>query len=190
MKVERFNISGLALIRPKMHVDDRGFFMESFKDAWFRDNVADVAFVQDNQSLSRQSGTLRGLHFQMPPQGQGKLVRCLRGAIYDVAVDIRPDSATFGQWLGVHLTPEHNDQFWIPEGFAHGYCTLVEDTEVFYKVTSPYSKEHEGGLAFDDPEIAIRWPIDVDKAVLSDKDRAQPRLVTLRDKIKLGLIRQ
>lgn len=153
--------------------------METFKDAWFRENVADVTFVQDNQSMSAQAGTIRGLHYQKAPFGQGKLVRCLKGAIFDVAVDIRKESATFGRWIGVTLTAEGAEQLWVPEGFAHGFCTLETDTEVFYKVTNPYSKEHDAGLAFDDPAIGVEWPVPLTEAVLSDKDRAQPRLNTL-----------
>ncbi len=154
--------------------------MEAFKDAWFRENIEDVTFVQDNQSLSRQVGTIRGLHYQKAPVGQGKLVRCLKGSIFDVAVDIRLESATFGQWVGETLTAEKGEQLWVPEGFAHGFCTLEPDTEVFYKVTNPYSREHDAGIAFDDPEIGIKWPIDLSTAVLSDKDKIQPPLASLR----------
>ncbi len=154
--------------------------MEAFKDAWFRENIEGVTFVQDNQSLSRQVGTIRGLHYQKAPVGQGKLVRCLKGSIFDVAVDIRPESATFGQWVGETLTAEKGEQLWVPEGFAHGFCTLEPDTEVFYKVTNPYSREHDAGIAFDDPEIGIKWPIDLSTAVLSDKDKIQPPLASLR----------
>lgn len=168
------------MISPKKFGDNRGYFMEAFKDAWFRETVSDVTFVQDNQSLSAQVGTIRGLHYQKAPCGQGKLVRCLRGAIFDVAVDIRPESATFGQWVGETLTPDNALQLWIPEGFAHGFCTLEPDTEVLYKVTSPYSPTHDAGVAFDDPEIGIEWPIDLASAVLSDKDKVQPKLSSLR----------
>jgi len=168
------------LITPKRHADARGYFMEAFKDAWFRENVADTGFVQDNQSLSAQVGTIRGLHYQEAPMAQGKLVRCLKGAIFDVAVDIRPGSGTFGQWIGETLTPENAQQLWVPEGFAHGFCTLEPDTEVFYKVTNPYSPTHDKGVAFDDPEIGIEWPIDILHAFLSDKDRVQPGLSSLR----------
>ena len=154
--------------------------MEAFKDAWFRENIEGVTFVQDNQSLSRQVGTIRGLHYQKAPVGQGKLVRCLKGSIFDVAVDIRLESATFGQWVGETLTAEKGEQLWVPEGFAHGFCTLEPDTEVFYKVTNPYSREHDAGIAFDDPEIGIKWPIDLSTAVLSDKDKIQPPLASLR----------
>jgi len=180
MQFKRFDIAGPALITPNLIRDDRGYFVEAFKDVWFREHVEDVTFVQDNQSLSRQVGTIRGLHYQTAPAGQGKLVRCLKGSIFDVAVDIRPGSATFGQWVGEVLTAETGEQLWVPEGFAHGFCTLESDTEVFYKVTSPYSREHDAGVAFDDPEIGIKWPIDPAKATLSQKDRVQPPLSTLR----------
>lgn len=180
MEFETFDVRGPALIRPKMIGDARGFFMEAWKDAWFRDHIADVGFVQDNQSLSREVGVIRGLHYQTAPFGQGKLVRCIRGRIFDVAVDIRPDSATFGQWVSAILTSEANEQLWVPDGFAHGFCTLEPDCEVFYKVTNPYSRPNDMGLAFDDPDIAIEWPIDISRAVLSDKDRAQPPLSSLR----------
>lgn len=180
MQITTYEVEGVALITPKKFGDNRGYFMEAFKDAWFRESVADVTFVQDNQSLSAQVGTIRGLHYQKAPCGQGKLVRCLRGAIFDVAVDIRPESSTFGQWVGETLTPDNARQLWIPEGFAHGFCTLEPDTEVLYKVTSPYSPTHDAGVAFDDPEIGIEWPIDLAAAVLSDKDKVQPKLSSLR----------
>lgn len=180
MEFSRFNIPGPALIKPKMFGDNRGYFMEAFKAEWFSDNIEPVTFVQDNQSLSAQVGTIRGLHYQAAPFAQGKLVRCLKGAIFDVAVDIRPGSATFGQWIAETLTAEGAEQLWVPEGFAHGFCTLTPDTEVFYKVTRPYSAPHDRGVAFDDPEIGVRWPINIKAAVLSDKDKVQPALASLR----------
>jgi len=180
MHLKRFTVAGPALIHPTRFGDARGWFMEAWKDAWFRENVEDVGFVQDNQSMSAQVGTIRGLHYQLAPFGQGKLVRCLKGSIFDVAVDMRPGSETFGQWVGETLTAEGGEQLWVPEGFAHGFCTLEPDTMVFYKVTNPYSKDHDRGLAFDDPEIGISWPIDINHAVLSDKDKVQPKLSTLR----------
>lgn len=176
MQTSTYPLRGPVLIHPKRHGDARGYFVETFKDTWFREAVADVTFVQDNQAMSADVGTLRGLHFQRAPMAQGKLIRCLRGAIYDVIVDIRPGSETFGQWLGVTLTPETGDQLWVPEGFAHGYCTLIADTEVFYKVTAPYSPADEGGLAFDDPEIGIDWPVPFTEAILAPRDRRWPTL--------------
>ena len=180
MQFERFSIAGPALIRPKMIGDSRGYFMEAFKADWFRETIEDVTFVQDNQSLSAETGTIRGLHYQKAPVAQGKLVRCLKGSIFDVAVDIRPGSETFGQWVGVTLTAAAGEQLWVPEGFAHGFCTLEPQTEVFYKVTNPYSREHDAGVAFDDPAIGVAWPIDLSKAILSDKDKVQPKLESLR----------
>lgn len=179
MQIKRFDISGPALIQPKLIGDTRGYFMEAWKDSWFREYVADVGFVQDNQSMSAQTGTIRGLHYQKAPVGQGKLVRCLQGAIFDVAVDIRPGSPTFGQWVGETLTASGGEQLWVPEGFAHGFCTLEPDCIVFYKVTNPYSAEHDAGIAFNDPQIGIKWPVAIDAAVLSDKDRRQPSLASL-----------
>jgi dTDP-4-dehydrorhamnose 3,5-epimerase len=180
MQFERFAVSGPALIRPKLIGDSRGYFMEAFKSDWFRTQIEDVSFVQDNQSLSAQVGTIRGLHYQKDPVPQGKLVRCLKGSIFDVAVDIRPGSQTFGQWVGATLTADKGEQLWVPEGFAHGFCTLEPDTVVFYKVTNPYSHPHDAGVAFDDPAIGIEWPIDLSRAVLSDKDKIQPKLASLR----------
>jgi dTDP-4-dehydrorhamnose 3,5-epimerase len=179
MHIKHFPISGVALIQPKIIGDARGYFMEAWKDSWFREHVEDVGFVQDNQSLSAQTGTIRGLHYQKAPVGQGKLVRCLQGSIFDVAVDIRPGSATFGQWVGETLTAAGGEQLWVPEGFAHGFCTLEPDCIVFYKVTNPYSAEHDAGIAFDDPQIGVKWPVPVEAAVLSDKDRRQPPLSSL-----------
>ncbi len=179
MQTTTYALSGPVLIRPERHGDSRGYFMETFRDGWFRETIADVAFVQDNQAMSVEAGTIRGLHFQRAPMAQGKLIRCLRGSVFDVAVDIRPQSPSFGQWLGVTLTADAGEQLWLPEGFAHGYCTLAADTEIFYKVTAPYSPAHEGGIAVDDPDIAIDWPVSLETAVLSPRDRALPSLKTL-----------
>ncbi|HVZ29417.1 MAG TPA: dTDP-4-dehydrorhamnose 3,5-epimerase [Asticcacaulis sp.] len=180
MQLKRFELDGPAVITPKRIGDSRGYFAETYKDAWFRDNVADLGFVQDNQSLSSETGTIRGLHYQAAPFEQGKLVRCLAGAIFDVAVDIRTGSPTFGQWVGIELTPDNGEQLWVPPGFAHGFCTLMPDTVVFYKVTAPYSREHDFGVAFNDSAIGIKWPVELAKAILSDKDRVQPPLASLK----------
>ena len=179
MQLKTFDISGPVLILPKKLGDSRGYFMEAFKDNWFRENVADIGFVQDNQSLSAQVGTVRGLHYQEAPMGQGKLVRCLKGAIFDVAVDVRPGSATFGKWIGETLTAEGAEQLWVPEGFLHGFCTIRPDTEVFYKVTNPYSPAHDRGIAWNDPDIGVEWPISASEAILSDKDKLLPPLRSL-----------
>lgn len=178
-QLERLAIADIVKIVPTRHGDDRGYFSEVFKDAWFRKNVADVAFVQDNQSLSAAKGTVRGLHFQLAPFAQGKLVHCVRGAVFDVAVDIREGSPTFGQWAGTELSDGNGAQLWIPAGFAHGFVTLEAHTIVHYKVTAPYSAQHDRGLLWNDADIGIAWPVEVAEAVLSEKDRAQPALADL-----------
>lgn len=179
MQTIETNLPGILRVVPKRHSDPRGYFSEVFRDDQFRAGVADLAFVQDNMSLSRDVGTIRGLHFQSEPKPQGKLVRCLAGAILDVAVDIRRGSPTYGRHVAVELTPENGEWLWIPVGFAHGFCTLVPDTVVLYKVTDYYSAAADKGVAFDDPDIGIAWPVDPAAAVLSDKDRRQPRLADL-----------
>lgn len=176
MLVETFAIRDVALVTPKRFEDARGYFAETWSDRLFREKVADVSFVQDNQSLSRHKGTIRGLHYQRPPAAQGKLVRVLRGSILDVAVDVRKGSPTFGQHVAVRLDAQTGAQLWVPEGFLHGFCTLEDDTEVAYKVTNYYSAEHDAGIAFDDPMLAIDWTVSAADAVLSDKDRKLPRL--------------
>lgn len=168
-------------LRPKFFRDDRGYFSETFKRDVFQRRGLDVEFVQDNKSLSRAKGTIRGLHFQLPPHAQGKLVSCLRGAIYDVAVDIRRSSPTFGEHIGVTLTAEGGEQLYIPPGFAHGFCTLEPDTEVAYKVTDYYAPDCDRGILWSDPAIAIAWPVAVGDAQLSDKDRRAPTLADAPD---------
>lgn len=180
MQKKLYELDGPVRIEPRRISDDRGHFMETYRDDWFRENVADVRFVQENQSFSAHPGTIRGLHFQSPPYGQGKLVRCLSGAIFDVAVDVRPQSPTFGKWISETLTSENAYQMWVPEGFAHGFCTLAPGTQISYKVTSFYNPAHDYGVAFDDPDIGISWPVDLSEATLSEKDKLQPRLNTLR----------
>jgi dTDP-4-dehydrorhamnose 3,5-epimerase len=179
MHLKTLWMSDVIQITPSRIQDARGYFVEAYKDSWFRENVADVGFIQDNQSFSARVGTIRGLHYQSAPFGQGKLVRCLKGSIFDVAVDIRPGSKTFGKWVGANLTETGGEQLWVPNGFAHGFCTLEPDTVVFYKLTNSYSREHDKGVAFDDPDIGIDWPVSLDQAVLSDKDRMQPGLKDL-----------
>lgn len=172
MKIERLAIPDVLLLTPDRHGDARGFFSETWNQA--RAEAAGVAgtFVQDNHSLSQEQGVLRGLHCQADPHAQGKLVRCVRGAIWDVAVDARPGSPTRGQWVAATLTPENWQQLWIPPGFLHGFCTLQPATEVVYKVTGQYDRASERGVIWDDPDLAIAWP--VTDPVLSDKDRALP----------------
>lgn len=176
MQITNTAIGDVVEITPNRFGDLRGYFSEVFKDTWFRQNVADVTFVQDNQSLSRVPGTLRGLHFQIPPFSQGKLVRVLSGSIFDVAVDIRQGSPTYGRWVGVHLLAEIGNQLWIPPGFAHGFATLVPDTLIHYKVTAPYDASSDRGLYWNDPDIGIEWPIKMSDAILSEKDKIQPLL--------------
>lgn len=178
MRFAETEITGVVEISPVRYGDHRGYFCEVFKDSWFRENIADVTFVQDNESLSTDAGTLRGLHFQTDPFAQGKLVRCVRGALLDVAVDIRHGSPTFGQWVARELSAENSKQLWLPAGMAHGFMTLQSDTLIAYKVTSPYSAENDRGLRWDDPAIGIIWPQTVG-CVLSDKDRKQPLLAEL-----------
>ena len=173
--ITRFEIEGPLLLQPRRFEDPRGFFSEVWKETWLEELGITTRFVQDNHSLSRQAGTIRGLHFQRPPSAQGKLVRCVRGAIFDVAVDIRPGSPTYGKHVSVELSAENWRQLWIPRGFAHGLCTLTPDTEVLYKVDAPYDAAADAALRWDDPDIAIAWPL-TGEPLLSDKDRAAPLL--------------
>jgi dTDP-4-dehydrorhamnose 3,5-epimerase len=181
MQVQTFDIPGIASFTPKKLGDERGYFAETFRADLFARHCGDYTFVQDNESLSVAPGTIRGLHFQVAPHVQGKLVRCTAGALFDVAVDIRAGSPTYGQWVGETLTPENGRQLWVPPGFAHGFCSLEPDTVIAYKVTDYYSAECDKGLAFDDPEIAIAWPRVADRATLSARDRDQPALADLPD---------
>lgn len=166
----------VLLITPKRHGDARGWFAET----WSRKSLAgagiDCDFVQDNQAYNAKTGTVRGLHFQTAPHAQAKLVRVLKGAIYDVAVDVRQGSATFGRWVGAKLTAEGGEQLFVPRGFAHGYCTLTDDCELFYKVDGLYAPQCEGGVIWNDPDLAIDWPVAADEAVTSEKDKVLPRL--------------
>jgi len=162
-------------ITPKRHGDSRGYFVELFRADLLKSHVGDVAFVQHNQSLSRLQGTVRGLHYQVAPAEQCKLVRCVRGAIFDVAVDLRRSSPTYGRHVGVELSADDDTQLWIPSGFAHGFCTLTPDTEVWYAVTSAYSPTLERGVFWNDPDLAIDWPIPPDRALVSPRDALQPR---------------
>jgi len=172
-------LPGVLLITPKRHGDARGWFSETWSRAAMAKAGADLDFVQDNQAFSAQRGTMRGLHFQRAPFAQAKLVRVLKGAIYDVAVDIRPGSATFGRWLGLELSAERGDQILVPRGYAHGYCTLTADCEIAYKVDGPYSKESEGGILWNDPAIGIDWPVGPDEVLANERDRTLPTLAEL-----------
>jgi dTDP-4-dehydrorhamnose 3,5-epimerase len=176
LEIRRLELDGLLEIRPPRFGDDRGFFSE----VWREDRLAEAGvrsrFVQDNHSYSKTRGVLRGLHFQLPPAAQDKLVRVSHGSIFDVAVDIRRDSPTFGRWAGVVLSAREWNQLFVPKGFAHGFVTLEEDTEVLYKASTVYAPELERAIRFDDPAIGIDWPIDTSSVILSDKDRAAPLL--------------
>ncbi|WP_370677663.1 dTDP-4-dehydrorhamnose 3,5-epimerase [Pleomorphomonas sp. PLEO] len=179
MQIASFPISGPTLIVHHRNVDSRGYFLETFRLDLFEQVVGQVVFVQDNQSMSAEVGTVRGLHFQLNPKAQGKLVRCLAGAVLDIAVDIRRGSPTYGQHVKVELSAENDHQLWIPSGFAHGFCTLEPNSVIAYKVTDYYSPQHDRGLRWNDPALDIDWPVTEDKAVLSAKDRVQPLLAEL-----------
>ena len=168
LSVEKTPLEGLLILTPRRFGDARGFFSESWNAQTMADAGIDLAFVQDNHSLSARKGTLRGLHFQTPPMAQDKLVRCGRGALFDVAVDIRSGSPTYGQWFGVELSAENGRQLLVPIGFAHGFVTLNDDTEICYKCTAPYAPECDAGIAWNDSAIAVEWG--VSDPVLSNKD--------------------
>ncbi|KQY85134.1 dTDP-4-dehydrorhamnose 3,5-epimerase [Brevundimonas sp. Root1423] len=169
-------IPDVKIVQPRKFEDARGHFLETYSFNAFADHGLDILFVQDNQSLSTTAGTLRGLHYQLPPFAQDKLVRVTRGRIWDVAVDIRRSSPTFRQWFGIELSDQNQTQLLVPKGFAHGFVTLVPDTEVVYKVSAPYSGPHDAGVAWDDPELKVAWPPLADQPVLSAKDCSQPVL--------------
>jgi dTDP-4-dehydrorhamnose 3,5-epimerase len=169
MNVIDTEIPDVKIFEPKVYGDERGFFFESFNQKVFEAAIGrKVDFVQDNHSKSAK-GVLRGLHYQLPPMAQGKLVRVVQGEVFDVAVDIRKSSPTFGKWVGVHLSAENKRQLWIPEGFAHGFLTLSETAEFLYKATSLYSPTHEGSFKWNDPAIDIQWP-SVEGIIISKKD--------------------
>ena len=170
MEVIKTDIEGVVIIEPRIFRDDRGYFYESFSQREFEEKVCRTTFVQDNQSKSSY-GVLRGLHFQKPPYCQNKLVRCIKGAVLDVAVDLRKGSPTFGKHVAVELTEENHRQLFVPRGFAHGFAVLSEEAVFQYKCDNFYNKESEGAIAWNDPELAIDWRIPADKALLSEKDK-------------------
>lgn len=172
-------IPDVILFVSERHLDSRGWFSEAYS-ASRMDEQGFPRFVQDNESFSTGVGTVRGLHFQRPPYAQAKLVRCVTGAVLDVAVDLRRDSPMFGRHVCVRLDSDSGAQIYIPKGFAHGFCTLTPDTLVQYKVTAPYAPDHEGGVFWNDPSLGISWPVAAEKAILSDKDRALPPLADAR----------
>lgn len=176
MLVEETGLPGLLVLTPRRFGDARGFFSETWNRARFEEAGIHLDFVQDNHSLSAAVGTVRGLHFQAPPRAQAKLVRCGRGALFDVAVDIRRGSPTYGKWFGVELSFENGKQLLVPAGFAHGFATRVPDTEIVYKCSDIYAPETEGALRFDDPEIGIDWGLGDVAPILSEKDAAAPGL--------------
>lgn len=179
VEMRSLGLEGVLEIRPRKFEDERGFFSETWSAADLADAGIDIAFIQDNHSFSRLSGVVRGLHFQTPPFAQDKLVRVLRGAIFDVAVDIRNGSPTFSQWVGLELSAAAWNQILVPKGFAHGFVTLQPETEVVYKVSAPYSQPHDCSIRFDDPAIGIQWPVTADAVVLSTKDAAAPILANI-----------
>ena len=176
MDITETALPGVLILTPARHGDARGFFSESWNRQRMEAAGIDMDFVQDNHSLSEQVGTVRGLHFQAPPHAQAKLVRCGRGLLYDVAVDIRRASPTFGQWVGVELSFENGRQLLIPEGFLHGFVTRAPNTEIIYKCSDYYAPDCDGAVRFDDPSLGIDWGISPDQAVLSGKDAAAPMM--------------
>ena len=179
MQIHPLEIRDVLLITPSKHGDDRGFFSEVFRLDIFVERGVDAVFVQDNHASSAERGVVRGLHYQLPPGAQGKLVRCPRGAILDVAVDIRHGSPSFGRHVATELSASNWRQIWVPPGFAHGYVTLEPDSEVLYKTTSYYDPAAERGIAWDDPSLGIDWRLGTSEAMLSDKDRRNPRLADI-----------
>lgn len=176
MKVEDLAIPEIKLITTPRYNDPRGFFSETWSYPRFADAGIPGPFVQDNHAVSTARGVLRGLHCQIGANAQGKLVRCTKGAIFDVAIDVRQGSPTFGQWVGAEISADNWTQIWVPVGFLHAYCTLTDETEVIYKVTAPYDKPTERGVIWNDPDIAIAWPISEQEIILSDKDKTLPHL--------------
>ena len=179
MEIIKTNIEGVIIIEPRIFKDDRGYFFESFSQREFEEKVCKTTFVQDNESKSGY-GVLRGLHFQKPPFAQSKLVRVIKGAVLDVAVDIRKGSPTFGQYVSVELTGDNHRQFFIPRGFAHGFSVLSEEVIFQYKCDNFYSPQSEGAIAWNDPDLNIDWRIPVEEVILSEKDSKHPKLKDLQ----------
>jgi len=170
MEFEKTIFKDAWLIVPKVYTDERGFFMESYSKKWFEEKDINIEFVQDNYSKSNQKGVLRGLHFQLPPHTQKKLIRVIKGKVFDVIVDLRKDSATYGKWQSFELSEQNNHMLFIPKGFAHGFCTLVPNTEFFYKVDKYYAPKYEDGIIWNDSKLAIDWP--VNEPIISDRDKS------------------
>jgi len=177
--IEATALPDVLILTPARFGDSRGFFSESWNKSRLAEQGIDIEFVQDNHSLSAAKGTVRGLHFQTPPHAQDKLVRCGRGALLDVAVDIRHGSPTYGKWVSVELSAENGRQLLVPKGFAHGFVTLTDDTEIIYKCSDYYAPDCDRALMFDDPAVGVEWGISREKAIMSDKDLAAPALADL-----------
>jgi len=186
LNVERLAIPDVLLLKPKKFGDDRGFFSEVYNLDVFQAAGLKAPFVQDNHSRSAQQGVVRGLHYQRPPKAQGKLVRVVKGSVYDVAVDFRKGSPYFGQWVGATLSAENWTQIWVPPGFLHGFCTLEPETEVIYKVTDYYAPECDAGIYWNDPALGIDWPMDPAYAVLSGKDSTAPMFADVESPFVYG----
>lgn len=176
MKISKTRLNEVLVIEPQVFGDHRGWFTETYNDEAFKNAGINITFIQDNHSFSATKGTLRGLHYQKNPKAQTKLVRCTKGSIFDVAVDIRKGSPTYGEWFGIELTAENKKQLLVPKGFAHGFMTLTNDVEVQYKVDELYSPENDRGIIWNDSEIGIEWPPMDIKPVLSEKDENAPLL--------------
>ena len=185
MKVIETFLEGVLVIEPKVFGDHRGWFMETYSDLKFSEVGIELSFVQDNHSFSAAKGTLRGLHYQLNPKAQTKLVRCTQGSIFDVAVDIRKNSPTFGKWYGIELSAENKKQLLVPKGFAHAFITLTDNVEVQYKVDELYSHENDRGIIWNDSEIGIEWPIDI-TPILSEKDQKAPLLKNAENNFNYG----
>jgi dTDP-4-dehydrorhamnose 3,5-epimerase len=179
MDVRPTAIPDVLIIEPSKHGDHRGFFSETFRASALHERGIDLGWVQDNHSFSASRGVVRGLHFQRPPRAQAKLLRVIRGAILDVAVDLRKGSQTYGRHVAVELSADNWLQLLVPIGFAHGYCTLTDNVEVLYKVSADYAPAEEGGLLWNDPDLEIRWPVDAKDAILAKRDLDWPRLKDL-----------
>jgi dTDP-4-dehydrorhamnose 3,5-epimerase len=185
LKFNKINIDGIVIVEPTVFGDNRGWFMETYSENNFKEAGIKIKFVQDNQSFSAAKGTLRGLHYQLNPKAQSKLVRCTKGAIFDVAIDIRKGSPSYGKWFAIELTAENKKQLLIPKGFAHGFMTLTDDVEVQYKVDELYSPECDRGIIWNDSAIGIEWPIDI-VPVLSEKDEKAPLLKEAENNFSYG----
>lgn len=186
MRFLETNLNGVLVAEPSVYGDHRGWFMETYNISEFEKVGVSLNFIQDNQSFSAQKGTLRGLHYQLNPKAQTKLIRCTKGAIFDVAVDIRKKSPTYGKWFGIELSAENKKQLLIPKGFAHGFMTLIDNVEVQYKVDEIYSPDNDRGILWNDSNIDIKWPLEI-QPVLSEKDKKAPSLQNAENNFVFGV---